>query len=294
MNSKRDCEYRMEVGQITLGLICPSADYAESLARYFQSPSGQNEPDLRLRLEIVAGDSPVEIPNNLFRHKTLHPGGFSIAGDLISGSYDPVARSGVVRVRDLLTKGPLTRVFEQFLYQAFYSARRAAAYDALLIHSSGVIRAQDGFLFVGASEAGKSTIAELSRDRIVTNDEMNLIEFSAAGPILSGTPFNGLFAAKEPAARAPLRAILLLDKGPIHRLDQIRASECVTRIASQIAPPVAIEAEMNQGTGLDLLDLATRLNAVVPVRKLTFLPDAGFWATIDEAFPPKAESTPGV
>jgi len=293
MQNKQDLEYRMKVGQTTLGLICPSAAYADSLARYFQTASTSDSPDLRLRLEIVAPENSTPVPDNLFTTKSLTAEGFTIAEGLISGSYDLESKSGVIRVRDLLTKGQYTRVFEQFLYQAFYSARKNTAYDALLIHSSGVIRERDGFLFVGASDAGKSTVAALSQDKIITNDEMNLIEFSAAGPVLHATPFNGLYTAKNTEAKAPLRAVLLLNKGPEHRLDEVGLTESVTLIASQIAPPVGIEDVMSRTTGMDLLDLAHRLSLAVPVRKLTFLPDSGFWPEIDRAFPPVEHPTQG-
>jgi hypothetical protein len=294
MTRHGNLEFRMKVGRTTLGLICPSTDYAESMAKYFQTTASTAEPDLRLKLEIVDHDGPTRLPNNLFTTKSLTANGFTIADDLISGSYDPESRSGVVRVKGLLTKGHYTRIFEQFLYQAFYTARNAANYDAFLIHSSGVIRElggeRDGFLFVGASEAGKSTIASLSPDRIVTNDEMNLIEFSPTGPILQATPFNGLFTAKETEAKAPLRAILLLDKGSEHRLGEVNSSEAITLLASQIAPPVGLEQAMEQTIGLELLELAHRLSEAAPVMKMTFLPNVGFWSEIDTVFQPLKSS----
>ncbi len=85
------------------------------------------------------------------------------------------------------------RILEQIFYQAFWSARRAAGLDAFLIHSSAVIVDGRGFLFVGPSEAGKSTVARLSAAHHVLGDEMNLVRSSGAGLTLVGTIFNGLF-----------------------------------------------------------------------------------------------------
>jgi len=290
MSELESREYRLKVGKVTIGLICFSPVYAQNLQKYFQTTSSLEKTDLRLDLEFTEDFIVPDLPNNLFTSKKLTKNGFSIAEDLISGHYDPQTKYGRIKVKGLITRGHFTRIFEQFLYQAFYSARKALNYDAFLIHSSGVIRTskdgqKEGFLFVGASEAGKSTVASLSLDHTITNDEMNLIEFTDDGPILHATPFNGLFHEKETETRAPLRAIMLLDKGPEHQLQEISQRAAVTLLASQIAPPVGIEDEMDQITGMDLLELADRLSTSAPVRKMTFLRDAGFWTEINDTFP---------
>ncbi len=297
MTDIQDTEFRLRVGQVTLGLVCSSAAYATSMARYFQTTCAAGKSDLQLTLNVDETDSPTEFPDNLFTAKSLGPDGFTIGEDLIVGQYDPQSRSGSITVKGILTKGQYTRIFEQFLYQAFYSARKILNYDAFLIHSSGVIRERngqrDGFLFVGASEAGKSTVASLSSDKTITNDEMNLVEFTPDGPMLHATSFNGLFGDKDTDTRAPLRAIMLLNQGPEHRLDPVGQGEAVTLLASQVAPPIGIEDSMNQVVGLDLLELAHRLSTAAPVRKMTFLPDAGFWTRIDQAFPCPTDSDQG-
>lgn len=293
MSEFKSREYRLTVGKTTIGLICLSAIAAQNLQKYFQTPSSEEDPDLRLDLDFTEDFIVQDLPNNLFNSKTFTKNGFTIADDLISGSYNPQSHYGRVKVKSLITRGHFTRIFEQFLYQAFYSARKAINYDAFLIHSSGVIRTgnngqKDGFLFVGASEAGKSTVASLSQDQIITNDEMNLIEFTENGPLLHATPFNGLFHHKETEISAPLRGIMLLDKGPEHQLHEISQRTAVTLLASQIAPPVGIEDKMDQTSGMELLEIADRLSTCAPVRKMTFARDAGFWEKINEAFPPKS------
>ncbi len=295
MSESESREYRLKVGKATIGLVFNNPAFAQNLQKYFQTTSSDEKPDVQLKLDFIEEFMVEELPNNLFTSKKLTGDGFNISDNLISGSYNPQTKNGRIKVKALITRGNFTRIFEQFLYQAFYSARKAINYDAFLIHSCGVIRTgengqKDGFLFVGASEAGKSTVAGLSLDHTITNDEMNLVEFTENGPMLHATAFNGLFHEKETECSAPLRAIMLLDKGPEHQLHEISQRAAVTLIASQIAPPVGIEDQMNQTTGMDLLELADRLSMSAPVRKMTFLPDAGFWAEINEAFPPESNS----
>ena len=104
MAQKKDNEYRMSIGETVLGIECPSAEYASELEEYFGVKSTAADPHVSLRLEIIAHEDVPEIPNSLFAGKKVTGEGFSIAGDLISGSFD--SESGVwdVRVKNILTK----------------------------------------------------------------------------------------------------------------------------------------------------------------------------------------------
>jgi hypothetical protein len=276
-------QYRLRVGEVVLGLDCPDADYADSLAEYFAQASDPAEPTVRLELEPVSGGARPAIPNSLILAKTLRPDGFDIADGLISGRYDAGAGAGELRVDRVLTGGLLTRVFEQILYQAWHSGRARLGYDACLVHSAGVVRDGRGFLFVGPSEAGKSTVADLSGADTVLNDEMNIVEFRPEGPWLVGTPFNGHYRAKR-AGAAPLAAILLLAHGPRHELQPVGAGAAAATVAGQVTPPVGLDEAAAPATSLAMLDLATRLVQSAPVRRLVFLPDGGFWPLLDRAF----------
>ncbi|MBD3219674.1 hypothetical protein GF314_00405 [bacterium] len=178
----------------------------------------------------------------------------------------------------------MTRVFEQILYQVFHSAARRIGYDACLVHSAGVIGGDRGFLFVGPSAAGKSTIASLSGDHAVVNDEMNLVQFTGSGPRLLASPFNGFYRDKQ-AATAPLTAVILLAQGDEHRLDTIGSGQAAAAIAAQVAPPVGLLDPPEPSTTEAMLETALRLVGTVPVRRLTFRKDPGFWPVVLSEFP---------
>lgn len=285
-----DQECRLDIGGAVIALECPSADYAASMRAYFGlAGPAAGEPHLRLALELEDHEDWPEIPSSLFTTKRTFTGGFEIADGLVRGDFDPATGRGTLRVKYALTKADLTRVFEQLLYQAFYSARRASGHDSFLIHSSGVIRGGDGFLFVGASEAGKTTVADLSAHHQVVNDEICLIEFTPEGALLHGTPFNGHFPRKSPGS-APLRAILLLAQGAVHELADTDRGPAVAALAGQIVPPVGLADQLDGKVRLEMLELADRLGAAAPVRRLSFRKDDGFWQVLDDAFPPLATS----
>ncbi|MEZ4388875.1 MAG: hypothetical protein R3D98_15125 [Candidatus Krumholzibacteriia bacterium] len=276
--------YRLRLGEVVVELLCPDPDTAAALARYFDRPSDPAAPTVSLRLHMVEHDHQPTVPSSLILGKRLVPGGFDLAQGLVSGTYDPATGRGDLHVLDILSRGRMTRIFEQILYQAFHAACRRTGWDAALVHSSAVVRDGRGFLFVGPSDAGKSTIADLSGDALVLNDEMNLVEFRPGGPWLLASPFNGHYRHKRPG-EAPLAAILLPHKGPRHRLEPVGPGEAAAHVAAQVAPPVPLDELADASTLTAMLDTATRLVQAVPVRRMVFLPDAGFWPEVLRAFP---------
>jgi hypothetical protein len=248
-------------------------------------PSDPAAPDVSLEIQLVSHDRPPQVPNSLVLTKTLTAEGFDIAGGLIRGRFDTVTGRGVLDVASILTSGRMMRIFEQILYQAFHSACRRRGLDAALVHSAGVVAGACSYLFVGASEAGKTTIAGLADGRPVLNDEMNLVQFGPDGVEVLGTPFNGFFRTKQPG-RAPLGGILLLEKGWEHGLATVGPGEAAATIAAQVAPPVPLEDVADDTTTASMLDIATRLVHHVPVRRLSFTRDPGFWSLLADPLSP--------
>jgi energy-coupling factor transporter ATP-binding protein EcfA2 len=154
-----------------------------------------------------------------------------------------------------------------------------------------VIHAGAGYLFAGPSGSGKTTIAHLSAEHHVLSDEMPIVEFRDGTAWIVGTPFNGLFREKSPGA-APLRAILLLTHGPTHALAKVGPGEAAAVLAAEIAPPVGLDQTSDGSTAAAMLEFATRLALTVPVRRLIFRPDPGFWRVVHEGLPAKREETP--
>ena len=284
MNRPENSEYRLELGNTVIALHCNPAQVGPGLAYWFARPSSDLGPHVELELEVVADPYESPLPNSLLTTKSVTTGGkFNIAENLITGEFDPVTGKGAIRANRILFEIPLVRILEQIFYQAFYSARDISGQDSFLVHSSAVISHGAGFLFVGPSEAGKTTAAGCSSEFHVLGDEMNLVIHTPDGLIVEDTGFNGTFREKSPG-RAPLKAVFLLGKAPEHALRPVPLLEATTALAAEIVPHVGLDRVPDSQTLPAMVDEAARILQSVPVHRLEFRPDPGFWPLIHREF----------
>lgn len=278
--SNNDPQLRLAVGETIIGLNWPSSEICAMAQKYFGFENQEGNPDLTLEINIINQRIVPEIPDSLFAGKHIAGQSFNISNGLIKGTYDRTRRHGKLDVLSPLLDGTFVRVFEQILYQAYYSAIPSGDTDTFLVHSAGVIRNGNGYLFAGASEKGKSTIAGLSKEYHVLNDEINLVMLPDNGIFVEGTPFNGFFHDKS-VGHAPLKAVFLLEHGREHELAHVSPAESVKTIMSQIVPPVGLDETMTHMTKIQMFDYAEKIEKNIPVCRLWFKRDDGFWNIID-------------
>lgn len=150
------------------------------------------------------------------------------------------------------------------------------AREGVLLHACAVSHAGAGYVFAGRSGAGKSTVARLlSHTAQVLSDELVVVQRSPEGWKVFSTPFWGEFAQPGANQSAPLEAIYLLQHAKQHRVEHVplrRALSALLQCSLQFAEGEEV-AEWMLGT-------TSALVREVPVRRLHFLPDAGFWELI--------------
>ncbi|MCU0832919.1 MAG: hypothetical protein MUC77_00585 [Chromatiaceae bacterium] len=186
------------------------------------------------------------------------------------------ARLCVAREEEL----PQPMVLENFL--RILLAHRALGFGGMLLHSAGLVVDGRALLFVGRSNAGKTTLsrkADAAGARVLS-DDINLVLPAADGYAVHSVPFTGEFrrrVALEPGA-VPLAGILLLEKGPRLTLAPVGAAAAVSALFAQ-CPFVNTGAEEAPG----LLDSLARLVTATPVARLTVALDDPFTTIIDRA-----------
>lgn len=274
-------EYRLRIGNVGIALLFETERDSRATGRYFGRPSCSEDADIRLsiRFREDRGDGRA-VPSSLFLTKTGDGNGFSMGGGLVEGRFSPSSGEGELAVRRLITRGGYARVYEQVFYQAYASAARRKGIDSFLLHSSGVVRRGRGYAFAGRSGSGKSTVARLSKGMTVLNDEITVIDLSNPDPVLHGTPFNGFFRGKEEGS-APLACVLLLEQGPAHQLSPAGGLEDVKSLSREVIPPIGLEDPFSPASFMEMFDRAEGIRSRIPLYRLEFKKDPGFWDCID-------------
>jgi hypothetical protein len=144
------------------------------------------------------------------------------------------------------------------------------------LHAASAVRNGKAFIFAGVSGAGKTTISRLAPpDADVLSDEISYVRKEAGGYYAYGTPFAGELARVGANLRAPLDTVYLLTQGTENRAEPMGKAEAARGILTNILF-FAADAELVLAVFLSALELVER----VPVRRLTFRPDAGIWELI--------------
>jgi len=142
-----------------------------------------------------------------------------------------------------------------------------------LLHAASAICNGRAYLFSGVSGAGKTTMTRLAPpDITLLTDEISYLRPSAGGYSAFGTPFAGELAKAGENCTAPVAALFFLEQGPENRVDELPPAEAVRRLMRNIL----FFAE-DQGLVEKLLATACDFVSRVPIRRLTFYPDARVW-----------------
>ncbi len=142
-----------------------------------------------------------------------------------------------------------------------------------LLHAASAICDGQAYLFSGVSGAGKTTMTRLAPpDITLLTDEISYLRPRADGYAAFGTPFAGELARAGENCSAPVAALFFLEKGAENRIDELSSAEAVRRLMRNIL----FFAE-DKGLVEQLFATACDFVARVPIRRLTFYPDARVW-----------------
>ncbi len=145
-----------------------------------------------------------------------------------------------------------------------------------LVHASSAIRNGRAFLFSGVSGAGKTTMARLAPpDAALLTDEISYVIPEGGRYLAVGTPFFGELARVGENLSAPIECVYLLAKGLENKIEPVEGTDAVRGLLGNILF-FARDPEFVKLVFDAAFDFASR----VPVRRLTFVPDARVWELI--------------
>ncbi len=259
----------VEIGGISVSLSTTDKIFYDLLLRRYEDFLSAGPGEFALNFEILeprpASDDDVRVRRD-GEEWILERGDFL-------ARWDP--RTGTGLVRQNANPYSLDSVL-RILHSLILATR-----GGFLLHAASAICDGQAFLFSGVSGAGKTTMTRIaSPDVTLLTDEISYVRPTnkrEAGPgarsyLAFGTPFAGELAKAGENTSAPIGGLFFLEKGPKNRIDDLSPTDAVRRLMRNILffaedPPLVEE----------LLATACAFVASLPIRRLTFYPDAKVW-----------------
>src|SRR5262249_55465860 len=172
----------LEIAGIACRVECTHAGFWALLSHRYRDFVTTAPPELSLSVDVVeaASDDVGASWSGPFARLGASDGMLSIEGAAFRGAFDE--RTGQGWIAQPLDPTP----FETFL-TAIYAGRLLCA-GGLLLHAAAIVGPGGAHVFFGPSESGKTTVADLVGEGVIT-DETTAIRREGARYIVSGVPW---------------------------------------------------------------------------------------------------------
>ena len=261
----------LSIGEISVLVLSESQEFmAQTGERYANFISTERTPLLRIEVNILPEErapnlaTEMERPEVMFDHGTER-GTFAWLG--LSGEIDLASR----KARMSCALNPIAlNSFLRFVYSLVLLKEAG-----FLVHASGLIKNQKGYIFPGKSGVGKTTLARLSPGATLLSDDIPLVKMVDT-PLIFGTPFWGDLAVGGEKTSAPLAGIYFPVKDKKNYAERLKPRQVFERLL-----PNVVFFFKNEKFSKQLFNLCFDLATKVPGYELHFLPNISFWECID-------------
>jgi len=251
----------VEIGGVPIALSTSDEGFLDLLRQRYDGFLSSSRPEFELEFVLTDTDPVSDDDVRVLRSGEewlIERGDFH-------ARWDP--RTGQGRVRQNANPYSLDSVL-RILHSLILAER-----GGFLLHAASAICEGRAYLFSGVSGAGKTTMTRLApADITLLTDEISYLRPSGDGYSAFGTPFAGELARSGENRSAPVSALFFLEKGAENRVDELTSAEAVRRLMRNIL----FFAE-DHGLVEKLLATACDFVNRVPIRRLTFYPDARVW-----------------
>jgi len=251
----------VEIGEVPIALSTCDEGFFDLLRQRYDGFLSSSRPEFELEFDLVPVGSTSDGDVRVRREGDdwlIERGDFR-------ARWDP--RTGRGTVRQNANPYSLDSVLR--IVHSLILAERGG----FLLHAASVICDGRAYLFSGVSGAGKTTMTRLApADITLLTDEISYVRPGADGYWAFGTPFAGELAKAGENCKAPVSALFFLEPGPENRVDELPSAEAVRRLMRNILffAEDRVLVEKLFATACDFV-------AGVPIRRLTFYPDARVW-----------------
>ncbi|MBI3030221.1 MAG: hypothetical protein HYY64_11980 [Candidatus Rokubacteria bacterium] len=248
-----------DIAGIACGVECREEAFWNLLSPRYAEFASDDIPRLRLRVEVTAppSDDVAARWSGPFARIAGGDGVLSIEGAGFRGEFDE--RSGQGRIAQPLDPSP----FETFL-TAIYAGRLLRA-GGFFLHAAALVDGDRAHVFFGPSESGKTTVAELVREGVIS-DEIVAIRREGDQYRVSGVPWRGR------RLTAPLAGLFRLRKARETSFTPLAPVKAVRQLLPSVFFSRADAAEIAR-----FLEVGGELVTRVPCYEMRFAPDRSFW-----------------
>jgi hypothetical protein len=254
----------VEIGAVPVAFSTTEKTFLDLLQQRYAGFLSSSQPEFELEFELIDRASVSDEDASVQRENddwVIRRGDFLARLD---------AKTGRGKVRQNANAYSLDSVLR--IVHSLILAERGG----FLLHSASAICDGRAYLFSGLSGAGKTTMTRLAPpDVTLLSDEVSYVRPTPQGYSAFGTPFSGELAKSGENCSAPIAGLFFLAQGPENLLDELPSEEAVRRLMRNILF-FAEDRTLVEKLFATACDFVTR----VPVRRLTFYPDARIWEKI--------------
>lgn len=261
-----ECDVVIEIGGMPIRLTTDDPFFMEMLKeRYAGFVSFGTSAQIQFDVELAPPDTMLGNGEVTVERES---GRWSMGRGDFQAHWNPRAARGVIRQSaNPYSLNSLLRIVHTLLL---------AEQGGFLVHASSAVRNGRAFLFAGVSGAGKTTMARLAPpDVTLLTDEISYVRRQEDGYHAYGTPFAGDLGRLGENMSAPLAELYLLAKGTENKIEPVGAAEAARALLENVLF-FARDCEMVRS----VFESACEFVGRVPVRRLTFAPDARVWEMI--------------
>jgi len=251
----------VEIGGIPIALSTDDERFLDLVSQRYDGFLSSSHPQFELEFDLT---STGPVSDDDVRVRREGDAWLIKRGDF-QARWDP--RTGHGNVRQNANPYSLDSVL-RILHSLILAQR-----GGFLLHAASAICDGRAYLFSGVSGAGKTTMTRLAPpDITLLTDEISYLRPNAESYSAFGTPFAGELAKAGENCSAPVSALFFLEQGPENRIDELPSAEAVRRLMRNILFFAEDRALVEK-----LFTTACNFVSRVPIRRLTFYPDARVW-----------------
>ena len=279
-----DREFKIRFGPFIIVFLCKNKEVIDSLKLHYHEYISDLPPSVSIVMTVIPSVKTTLIKTGTRYNYFIDRQKFNFGPDLIEGRWDKRRRIWHLCICKSLFTIEDIWLFNRFLCSLFYSLffeRRTKKNEALIIHGSGVLKDDKGYIFFGPAGSGKSTVAHLSRDFKVLHDDMNIVTFDRDNIFIEGIPFNPK-QLKHTQSSAPLSMICSLHKNDVVKITRGSRKEFTKKVLPEVFLPLPLLSDDRKGAFQYLLSYIKVLGKKVPYYHLSFTKDNRFWHEIEK------------